>query len=171
MATLISTILAGLLQTKVYYHDIYCLFTWRISKHCVSFDPRVVHLGSLIMCLEQVCEQGLAFGLLLLTGAFSKVLLRYIPGEVYFLASNYKKMCPLSETNYGISSLSPGRFQGHMYLHQKFMLCCSFGCYELEWRNVIKTFCAWMMNFDHCSFYRILKNFHDWIIFQRKYVL
>lgn len=91
MATLISTILAGLLQTKVYYHDIYCLFTWRISKHCVSFDPRVVHLGSLIMCLEQVCEQDLAFGLLLLTGAFSKVLLRYIPGEVYFLASNYKK--------------------------------------------------------------------------------
>lgn len=46
MAALVSTILAGLLQTKVYYHGIYCLFTSRISKHSVSFDPRVVHLGT-----------------------------------------------------------------------------------------------------------------------------
>lgn len=47
----------------------------------------------------------------------------------------------------------------------------SLGCYELKWRNVIITFCAWMMNFDHCSFYEFLKFFYDWITSQRKYIL
>lgn len=45
MATLILTMPAGQLQNKVYYHGIYCLSTQRISKHCVNFDPRVMHLG------------------------------------------------------------------------------------------------------------------------------
>lgn len=65
----------------------------------------------------------------------------------------------------------PREIENSYIASSKNYIIMSLEQYELDWRNPILTFCVWVMNLDHCSFYWILKIFRDRVISLRKYSL